>query len=121
MALSDAASAAGAGRRSVLVLVCFPCQALVEVARPLLGPASQGGDGVIGEAVGGEFLVVVSLGAGQTVAQVIEAEGVVSVALAELLELRAGVAFGGGVGVDEVPDSAAIGQGADFGADGVVE
>ncbi|QHC22871.1 hypothetical protein [Streptomyces sp. GS7] len=84
-------------------------QPLVQVARPLLGPASEFGDGVLSEAVGGELLVVVPLGASEPVAQITEAEGVAPVAFAELLEFPAGAVFGGRVHVDEVPDGAAVG------------
>ncbi|MFE0377336.1 hypothetical protein ACFW1M_17495 [Streptomyces inhibens] len=86
-----------------------------------MGPASQSGDGAVGEAVGGEFLVVVPLGTGQMVAQVVEAECVASMAPAGLFEFWAGTVFGCGVDVDEVADGAAVGQGAGRGADDVIE
>jgi hypothetical protein len=101
--------------------VVVSSQSPVDVVRPPHGPGAQAGDVVGGEAVAGEFVVVVPLGASEAVAEVVEAEFVAAVALPEVFEIGGGVVVGGGVDVDEVTYRAAVGQGADLGADDVVE
>lgn len=95
-------------------------QALVEVVRPAAGPDTQLSRLVLGEAVGGE-LVVRPVRPGQAVAEVLEAELVTPVPLAEALELAGGAVAGGGVDVDEVADRAAVCQRADLRTDDGVE
>lgn len=110
-----------AGLFVVEVGVFFDVQAVVEVGCSGVGPGTQVSQLLGGEAVVVAGLVVLPLGADEVVAQFVEVELGAGVAAAEGFEIVRGAVPGGCVDVDEVADSASVGQGPGFGSDHVFE
>lgn len=117
----DVYSVLSCAGRSAVVRVVPGVEPGIEVASPGQGPRAQVLYLFRAQSVVGEVLVIPPLGAGEAVAQVVEAELEAGMAAAEVFKVGGGAMLGRGVDVDEVADRAAVSERADLGADHVVQ